>query len=157
MRAMCSNVWRPFLIVYYMYRGKRLPSAPHHVRGSRGNPGTQLSRFTWGSREGKGDCGNGRPGSGQQLLASAVQPSDDSGDTGMFPCACPYNKIHICRVSVAASTVVLIEMIIIGQLGWLDMEAGYRYELYGILFLLTALAWYRHRANLGRLLKGNGK
>ena len=61
---------------------------------------------------------------------------------------------YISVGSLAAYTVFLIEMIIIGQLGWLDMEAGFRYELYVILFLLTALAWYRHRANLGRLLKG---
>ena len=61
---------------------------------------------------------------------------------------------YISVGSLAAYTVFLIEMIIMGQLDWLDMEAGYRYELYAILFLLTALAWYRHRANLGRLLKG---
>ena len=34
------------------------------------------------------------------------------------------------------------------------MEAGYCYELYGIAVLLTALAWYRHRENIKRLVKG---
>ena len=61
---------------------------------------------------------------------------------------------YISVGSLSAYTAFLVEMIVIGQLGWLDMEAPYRYELYGILFLLTALAWYRHRANIGRLLKG---
>ena len=60
---------------------------------------------------------------------------------------------YISVGSLAAYTVFLIEMIIIGQLGWLDMEAGFRYELYVILFLLIVLAWYRHRANLERFLK----
>lgn len=36
---------------------------------------------------------------------------------------------------------ILIEMILFGQWGWFDMEAGYCYELYGIA-VLTALAWY---------------
>ena len=48
----------------------------------------------------------------------------------------------------------LIEMILFGQWGWFDMEAGYCYELYGIAVLLTALAWYRHRENIKRLVKG---
>ena len=61
---------------------------------------------------------------------------------------------YISVGSLSAYTAFLVEMIVIGQLGWLDMEAPYRYELYGILFLLTALAWYRHRGNIGRLLKG---
>ena len=61
---------------------------------------------------------------------------------------------YISVGSLATYTVFFIEMIVIGQSGWLDMEAAYRYELYVILFLLTALAWYRHRANIGRLLKG---
>jgi glycerol-3-phosphate acyltransferase PlsY len=45
-------------------------------------------------------------------------------------------------------------MILFGQWGWFDMEAGYCYELYGIAVLLTALAWYRHRENIKRLAKG---
>lgn len=61
---------------------------------------------------------------------------------------------YISVGSLAAYTAFLIEMFIIGQMGWLGMDAARCYELYAVLFLLTALAWYRHRANLGRLAKG---
>ena len=61
---------------------------------------------------------------------------------------------YISVGSLAAYTVFLIEMVIIGQMGWLGMDDARCYELYAVLFLLTALAWYRHRANLGRLAKG---
>ena len=61
---------------------------------------------------------------------------------------------YISVGSLAAYTAFLLEMILIGQWGWLDMEQGYRYELYVVLFVLTVLAWYRHRANIGRLMAG---
>lgn len=61
---------------------------------------------------------------------------------------------YISVGSLAAYTFFLIEMIITGQLGWLQMDTVRCYELYAVLFFLTALAWYRHRANLGRLIKG---
>lgn len=61
---------------------------------------------------------------------------------------------YISVGSLSAYTVFLIEMILMGQIGWLDMEAPRCYELYAVLFLLTALAWYRHRANIGRLISG---
>ena len=61
---------------------------------------------------------------------------------------------YISVGSLCAYTAFLIEMILFGQWGWFDMEAGYCYELYGIAVLLTALAWYRHRENIKRLVKG---
>ena len=45
-------------------------------------------------------------------------------------------------------------MILIGQMGWFDMRESYCYELYVILGLMTALAWYRHKENLKRLAAG---
>ncbi len=48
-----------------------------------------------------------------------------------------------------------VECVIIGQLGLGDMGAmpqSARIELYVIVFILAALAWYQHRANIGRLL-----
>jgi glycerol-3-phosphate acyltransferase PlsY len=45
-------------------------------------------------------------------------------------------------------------MIVIGQWGWFDMEQARCTELYVILALMTALAWYRHRANIKRLAAG---
>lgn len=61
---------------------------------------------------------------------------------------------YISVGSLAAYTVFWIEMIVIGQLGWFQMETARCYELYAVLFFLTALAWYRHRANIKRLLSG---
>ena len=61
---------------------------------------------------------------------------------------------YISVGSLAAYTAFLVEMIIIGQMGWFEMEAARCYEFYVVLFLLTALAWYRHRANIKRLLAG---
>lgn len=61
---------------------------------------------------------------------------------------------YISVGSLAAYTVFWIEMVIIGQMGWFQMETVRCYELYVVLFLLTALAWYRHRQNLKRLANG---
>ena len=61
---------------------------------------------------------------------------------------------YISVGSLAAYTVFWIEMVIAGQIGWFQMEAAGCFELYAVLFLLTALAWYRHRENLKRLAKG---
>ena len=61
---------------------------------------------------------------------------------------------YISVGSLAAYTVFLIEMIVMGQTGWFDMREAYCYELYVILGLMTALAWYRHKENLKRLAAG---
>ncbi len=61
---------------------------------------------------------------------------------------------YISVGSLAAYTAFLIEMTAAGQAGWFQMETARCVELYVLLFLMTVLAWYRHRANLGRLMKG---
>ncbi|HJB94923.1 MAG TPA: glycerol-3-phosphate acyltransferase [Candidatus Mediterraneibacter intestinigallinarum] len=61
---------------------------------------------------------------------------------------------YISVGSLAAYTVFLIEMILMGQTGWFDMREAYCYELYVILGLMTVLAWYRHKENLKRLAAG---
>ena len=61
---------------------------------------------------------------------------------------------YISVGSLMAYTAFLIEMILAGQRGWLDMETARLYEFYILLFLMTALAFYRHRANIGRLMSG---
>ena len=48
---------------------------------------------------------------------------------------------YISVGSLTAYTVFLIEMIVIGQWGWFDMEQARCTELYVILALMTALAW----------------
>lgn len=48
----------------------------------------------------------------------------------------------------------LVEMIILGQLGLLFVKESYVHEVYGIIFLLTILAFYKHGANIKRLMDG---
>ena len=64
---------------------------------------------------------------------------------------------YISVGSLSAYTVFLIEMIVIGQMGWFEMDAARCYELYAVLFVMTFLAWYRHRANIKRLMTGTEK
>lgn len=61
---------------------------------------------------------------------------------------------YISVGSLCAYTAFFVEMFLIGQAGWFGQESARCYELYAILFLLTVLAWYRHRANLKRLMNG---
>ena len=61
---------------------------------------------------------------------------------------------YISLGSLLAYAAFFIEMVVFGQLGWFGMEQAYLYELYILVFLLTALAWWRHRANIKRLLNG---
>ncbi|MCD7867303.1 MAG: acyl-phosphate glycerol 3-phosphate acyltransferase, partial [Clostridiales bacterium] len=50
--------------------------------------------------------------------------------------------------------VALVCMILFGQMGFYGMDAGHRLELYVVMALLTILAYYRHRANIVRLIHG---
>lgn len=61
---------------------------------------------------------------------------------------------YISVGSLAAYTVFLIEMVVIGQMGWYDMDSARCYELYILMAVLTVMAWYRHRENIKRLLSG---
>ena len=60
-------------------------------------------------------------------------------------------------VSVGSLVVVIIylfEIIYQGETGAYGMEACYLYEMYGIAAFLMLLAFYKHRENIRRLLKG---
>lgn len=61
---------------------------------------------------------------------------------------------YISLGSLISYAAFFIEMVIAGQCGMFDMDKAYLRELYILVFALTALAWYRHRANIGRLLSG---
>ena len=74
--------------------------------------------------------------------------------TGILSCAGACDKISFPLVHCLLMQLFFIQMVIFGQLGWFDMAKGAVYELCVITFLLTALAWYRHRANIKRLLNG---
>lgn len=48
----------------------------------------------------------------------------------------------------------MIELVIMGSRGTFNLAQPYLYELYAVGAVLTLLAFYRHRANIVRLLKG---
>lgn len=47
-----------------------------------------------------------------------------------------------------------IEIIVMGQMGHFGMSAPHLYELYALILALAAMAFWKHRENIGRLLKG---
>ena len=60
-------------------------------------------------------------------------------------------------VSLGSLTIYVgfvIELIILGQCGLLGMEQNYLYEMYVVAFLLMVLAFWMHRANIQRLIRG---
>lgn len=56
--------------------------------------------------------------------------------------------------SILLYLVLVITLMITGQNGFWGMEQMYLNEMYVLLVLLAALAIWRHRANISRLLKG---
>ena len=61
---------------------------------------------------------------------------------------------YVSLGSLLASSLFFLEVVFYGQLGQFHMAAPRLYELYILVFLLMALAWYRHKDNIHRLLKG---
>lgn len=49
---------------------------------------------------------------------------------------------------------ILAEMVIMGQTGFFGAPQGILNEMYIVTFLLAAMAYYKHRENIKRLLKG---
>lgn len=48
----------------------------------------------------------------------------------------------------------MIELVVMGQMGYFGVSQPILNEMYIIAALLTILAFYKHKANIGRLLKG---
>lgn len=48
----------------------------------------------------------------------------------------------------------MIELIVMGQMGYFGVEQSVLCEMYGIAAVLTIMAFYKHRSNIGRLLHG---
>ena len=61
---------------------------------------------------------------------------------------------YVSLGSLVFVSTFFIEMVIYGTLGWLPLSGMALYEAYGIVFVLAALAFVRHRANIKRLLSG---
>ena len=74
---------------------------------------------------------------------------------GMVSFFLPLNLCHIVSVcSLCYYTCLLIMTIVYGQMGFFGAPQGALIEVYIILFMLTALAYYQHRGNIKKLLKG---
>lgn len=63
-----------------------------------------------------------------------------------------FHYVSLC--SVCAYLGALICMIVFGEMGYYGMDRTHTLELYIVMAVLTALAVYRHRANIGRLMNG---
>lgn len=61
---------------------------------------------------------------------------------------------YVSLCSISAYVTALVCVIIFGQMGSYGMDKSHTLELYVVLALLTALAVWRHRANVVRLLNG---
>ena len=61
---------------------------------------------------------------------------------------------YVSLCSMATYLIALIFMIIFGQLGYYGMDTPHRIELYVVMLLMTILAFWRHRANIKRLMTG---
>lgn len=49
---------------------------------------------------------------------------------------------------------LMIEVVVMGQMGWFHMSQELLYELYGVTAFLTVMAYWKHRSNIVRLMKG---
>ncbi|MCL2719538.1 MAG: glycerol-3-phosphate 1-O-acyltransferase PlsY [Lachnospiraceae bacterium] len=48
----------------------------------------------------------------------------------------------------------MIQLVVMGQLGYFGMSAPHLYEMYFVTLLLAIMAFYKHRDNISRLLNG---
>lgn len=65
-----------------------------------------------------------------------------------------YATHYVSLCSVCAYITALVCVMVFGQMGSYGMEAAHTYELYALMAGLTALAIWRHRANIKRLMDG---
>ncbi len=61
---------------------------------------------------------------------------------------------YVSLGSLVTELLLIAEMVVFGQLGVFGMSQGALYELYLVTVLLAALAFWGHRENIKRLLRG---
>lgn len=61
---------------------------------------------------------------------------------------------YVSLGSLLGSLTFLIVTVIMGQAGHFDMSSNYLTEMYIVIACVVTLAWFQHRANIGRLLSG---
>ena len=59
---------------------------------------------------------------------------------------------YVSLASLCVYVGIMIELVVLGQLGYFGMTQPELFELYAIGAFLTVLAFYKHRANIKRLL-----
>ena len=60
--------------------------------------------------------------------------------------------VSLCSLSAYAAAFILV--LVFGQMGKYGMDQPHTIELYIVMSVLTGMAFYRHRANIGRLIHG---
>lgn len=60
----------------------------------------------------------------------------------------------VSLASILAYTGFFIQVLVFGQMGVFGMSQAYLNEMYVIVFLMTAMAYWRHKENIGRLIRG---
>ena len=60
--------------------------------------------------------------------------------------------VSLCSLSAYAAALIMV--IVFGSMGSYGMDHSHTIELYIVMAAMTAMAFYRHRANIGRLLHG---
>lgn len=61
---------------------------------------------------------------------------------------------YVSLASLAIMVLFVAEVICYGQMGGIPLTGAHLYEFYAITVILAAMAFYRHRANIKRLLNG---
>lgn len=61
---------------------------------------------------------------------------------------------YVSLGSLLVYTSFMIELVVLGQLGFFHMSQAHLLELYALGGALTIMAFVKHRANIGRLIKG---
>ena len=60
----------------------------------------------------------------------------------------------VSLASILAYTGFFIQVLVFGQMGVFGMSQAYLNEMFVIVFLMTAMAYWRHKENIGRLIRG---
>lgn len=61
---------------------------------------------------------------------------------------------YVSLGSLAVVIIYLIEVAVYGQMGGFGVKPPYLYEMYGIAAFLMLSAFYKHKANIVRLMNG---
>lgn len=61
---------------------------------------------------------------------------------------------YVSLGSLAVVIIYLVEVVVYGQMGGFGVKTPYLYEMYGIAAFLMLSAFYKHRANIKRLMTG---